>query len=193
MSLDIKIVVKDLDKLEEKFTEYEKRLENIIDIEPLFRTVMNYDLRKRFESSPPTAGGGIVYGQEYWRPLSDAYLINNPHRARGVIHKDTQKLMESLTIPQHPEQISEMVAGGQYTYGSDIPYAKKLQDSLKRPIVFLHEILNLQLANIVALYVLSSKDVEELERDLTDIVIENLGIADNKTNEALDGILKDEK
>lgn len=193
MSLNIKIVVKDLDKLEEKFEQSEKRLEDIVEIEPLFRSVMNYDLRKRFESSPPTGSGGVVYGQEYWRELSDSYLLNNPHRARGVIHKDTQKLMESLTIPQHPEQISEMVAGGQYTYGSNIPYAKKLQDTLKRPIVFLHEILNLQLANIVALYVLSDRDVDELERELTDIVIEGLSIASSKNNEALDRILKDEK
>jgi len=192
MSLEISIKVENLEEIEEQFTERIKRLDDISEIEPLFRQVMNYDLRKRFESSPPTASGGLVYGQEYWKQLSDSYLLARPDRARGTIYKDTQKLMESLTIPQHPEQISEVTVEGQYTYGSNLPYAQKLQDILKRPIVFLHELLNLQLANIVSLYILSDKEIQELEIELTDIVIEGLSLASDKTNESLERLLENE-
>ena len=194
MSLEVEIKIDEVaEKIQESFEKQVERLDKIDEIEPLFRSVMNYDLKKRFESSPPTASGGIVYGQQYWRQLSDAYLLAKPERANGTIHKDSMALMQSLTEPQHPEQVSSITPEGYYEYGTEIPYADKLQKQLKRPLVFTHETLNIQLSNMVSLYLLSSKDVDEIELELTDIRIEGMGFATAKNNEMLEQILKDEK
>jgi hypothetical protein len=113
-------------------------------IESSFRQALIEDMKKRFESSPPTTSGGVVAGGRFWQKLTDSYLTQRPDRALGKIYIDTGALKTSLTT-YNVNMISTW-DGESYEFGTKIPYAQQLQKY--RPIVFWHKELVEKLAKV---------------------------------------------
>jgi hypothetical protein len=145
--MEISISVK-LDEAEEKINKILNRVtikgeSDREDLKQAFQETMFEDLSKRFASSPSTVKGGMVYGGQYWKHLSEFYLQMNRKRLNGVIHVDSGALKQSL-VSMTEDTISEM-DGKTFNFGTSLPYAEKLQET--RPIVFLHEDLLTELTN----------------------------------------------
>lgn len=148
--LELKISAKELEKLTQALEKLEGKTK-LSDIS--FRTrlgtkfseVLAKDVRKRFMSSPPTTSGGQVYGDAYWRALSDSYLRSRPDRIGGQVLIDTTQLMQSFSVGS-PMMISEFENQFSYKYGSRIKYAERLQKTW--PIVFFHQRLLDELGDV---------------------------------------------
>lgn len=153
--IDLKVIQQETKKLK-VFEQLEKRLGgkdvqfNLL-LEAQFKLTMMKDMRERFESSPATTSGGIVYGGQYWRKLSDGYLLSRPDRALGQIYIDTGQLRDSLTKP-NPMMVSRIYENS-YEFGTRIPYAEKLQEM--RPIIFWHTKLLEKLAKVYLQYLIN--------------------------------------
>lgn len=141
MSLNIQINFKELKKitrwtasLEEKLTLADERDKQLL--ADRLKAVMSEDLALRFGSSPATTQGGQVYGDVFWKPLSESYLKNRPERVQGRIYIDTGELMRSFDV-NSSHIVSEFDKDLKYNFGTRIPYAEKLNEM--RPIVVLHQ------------------------------------------------------
>lgn len=139
--MQFEIKLEEFEKLEGKLTRFEERLTLIkpVDQQALsdsFALVLTEDVRERFMSSPGTTTGGNVYGGVYWRKLSDSYLLRKPERANGKVLIDTTRLMSSFKIDS-PELISEFSDQYTYKFGTQVPYAEKLQKTW--PVVVFHQ------------------------------------------------------
>lgn len=113
------------------------------------RLIMQQDVDIRFESSPPTESGGIVYGGVEWSSLSEAYMMNNPRRYGGQVLRDTGELQQSFTNEGSPYQIFD-VGESFLVFGSALGKASRLQK--RRPIVFWHTELIEKVAGFLANY-----------------------------------------
>jgi hypothetical protein len=140
-TLELKINFKEIRDLSEKFKELEGKVK-LSDIS--FRTtlkddfskVFEEDVRKRFMSSPSTTSGGRVFGDVYWRALSDSYLAKRPDRVQGQVLIDTTQLMQSFRLGS-PNLVAEFTNNYQFKFGTRIKYAEELQKTW--PIVFIHQ------------------------------------------------------
>jgi phage gpG-like protein len=147
-TLSLKITVKELAKL----TNIIQELDNKVKLKDIsFRTtlsdsftrIMSEDVRKRFQSSPPTTQGGQVYGDVHWRELSDSYLRSRPDRLTGKVLIDSGQLMNSFQV-NSPNLEARFVNQWVFEFGSKVDYAKKLQPTW--PILFMHQPLADELA-----------------------------------------------
>lgn len=139
MKFEIKL--EEFEKVEGKLTRFEERLAltKMADQQALsdsFALVLTEDVRERFMSSPSTTTGGNVHGGVYWRKLSDSYLLRKPERVNGKVLIDTTRLMSSFKIDS-PELISEFSDQYTYKFGTQVPYADKLQKTW--PVVVFHQ------------------------------------------------------
>lgn len=116
------------------------------------RLILQEDVDLRFESSPLTETGGIVYGGVQWASLSEAYMAANPRRYGGQILRDTGELQQSFTAYGSPYQIYD-VAESYLVFGSALAKASKLHR--KRPIVFWHNLLLEKIATFLVNYLAS--------------------------------------
>jgi hypothetical protein len=145
MKFEIKL--EEFEKVEGKLTRFEERLAltKSSDQQALsdsFALIMTEDVRERFMSSPGTTTGGNVYGGVYWRKLSDSYLLRKPERANGKVLIDTTRLMSSFKIDSG-ELVSEFTDQYTYKFGTQVPYAEKLQKTW--PVVVFHQELMVKL------------------------------------------------
>jgi hypothetical protein len=136
--LTLKVEYKEIRKLSEKFQEMQDRVtsNNLsfrTSLKDKFTKILSDDVRKRFLSSPSTISGGRVYGDVYWRALSDSYLAKRPDRQRGVVLVDTGALRDSFQM-ESPDLISRFTNQYEWQFGSRISYGNKLQKTW--PIVF---------------------------------------------------------
>ncbi len=111
--------------------------------------VVREDVKKRFDSAPPTTTGGFVHGNVYWDALKESTLRANPDRATGQILIDSGQLRDSVTIDGDANFISDLV-GTQFTFGSSLNYADKI---IKRPYLFLHDELKEELTLEIIKYI----------------------------------------
>lgn len=110
------------------------------------RLILQQDVDMRFESSPPTQSGGVVYGGVEWVSLSEAYMANNPRRLNGQILRDTGELQQSFSNEASIYDVGESYL----VFGSALAKAGKLNK--KRPIVFWHTELLEKIAGFLANY-----------------------------------------
>lgn len=139
--MKVSVRLENLDNLQKYFTEMYEKSQGKRDFTKLnarLREIVAQDVTKRFDSSPPTVSGGVVYGGETWHSLTDYTLKTNPHRVQGKIYIDTQNLKNSFSKSSANLQ-TEINRSGEFTFTNTIPYFQKLQKL--RPIIFLHDIL----------------------------------------------------
>ena len=110
------------------------------------RLILQQDVDIRFESSPPTQTGGIVYGGVEWTSLSEAYMRAHPRRRSGQVLRDTGELQQSFTSEASIYDVGESYL----VFGSALAKAGKLQQ--RRPIVFWHGELLEKIAEYLAGY-----------------------------------------
>lgn len=147
--MKFEIQFESLEKLEKRLKRLEEKvsMSRAIDRQALsdsFGLVMTQDVQKRFASAPTTTTGGMVHGQVFWRKLSDSYLLKKPERVNGKVLVDTTRLMSSFKV-ESPELISEFVSEYSYQFGTEVPYATKLQKTW--PIVVFHQEVMVELRN----------------------------------------------
>ena len=117
--------------------QFEEAIVTISDIEFLkdgTAEIIEEDIATRFDSSPATLAGGVVWGDRYWKPLSAAYLAQRPERGSGKLLKDTGELEDSFPISNRNNIVE--IDGNAIVFGSKLPKAAGLQKD--REIVFLH-------------------------------------------------------
>lgn len=144
-------------KQEVDFSELAKTVERLAQIEIKasdirgeaangIRLILQQDVDTRFESSPPTESGGIVYGGVEWVSLSEAYMTANPRRRNGQILRDTGELQQSFSNEASIYDVGESYL----VFGSALAKAGKLHK--KRPIVFWHTQLLEKISGFLANY-----------------------------------------
>lgn len=144
----------------EGFDELDARLSRLEERDPIpliegIITIIREDIAKRFQSSPSTTSGGMVYGGVYWRALREGYLRSRPDRAMGKVLIDSGVLRDSLVIPNAPGSYVNY-DGGSIELGTNVEYAEELNRTWS--ILFFHDGLMEKIVNWIIQYYTEDKE-----------------------------------
>lgn len=106
------------------------------------KPIIEEDLTLRFQSSPSTTRGGIVYGGVFWKPLSKTTLRLKPYRRYGKIHIDTGEMSNILCDFSNNKFNFIYVSANKIFIGTR--FYKAIANQSRRPIIFWHPRLSEQ-------------------------------------------------
>ncbi|HEY9657678.1 MAG TPA: hypothetical protein V6C65_04375 [Allocoleopsis sp.] len=161
MPVELSIEKDDLNQVEDFFSSATERLDDWTEAGEDIVTMIRDDVKLRFQSSPAPGMGGMVYGDVYWRPLREGYLLNRPDRRSGQILIDSGTLKRSVT-EDTPESYTE-INEEEIIVGTRVPYAERLQREF--PFMFWHPILLDRVSKHLADWYLTGKK-RNREKDL---------------------------
>jgi hypothetical protein len=121
------------------FTSATDRVEDWTEAAEDIVTMVRDDVRMRFQSAPSVETGGMVWGDVYWRPLNEGYLLSRPDRRGGQILIDTGALKSSVT--ENTTGSYTEINETEIRIGTTLPYAEELQKDENFPFIFWHPIL----------------------------------------------------
>lgn len=152
------------------------RRENLYEVEIGLKNIVKEDFEIRFRTAPSVESGGIVYGGEYWEPLSPVTLERNPRRQGKQILKDTGRLFRSLIVDNQESYFR--IQNDSFEYVTLVPYAdshqygKPEENVPIRRFMFIHDELSEKVALFLMTYFRKGREymetefVPELEKDL---------------------------
>jgi phage gpG-like protein len=143
------------------------RRANLYEVEIGLKNIVKEDFEIRFRTAPSVESGGIVYGGEYWEPLSEVTLQRNPRRQGKQILKDTGRLYRSLLVDNQESYFR--IQNDSFEYVTLVPYADSHQYGEpgrgvpRRRFMFIHDELSEKVALYLMTYFMKGREYMETE------------------------------
>lgn len=113
--------------------------ERIRDLSPIAKDlaqIVRDDIDRRFQSSPSTEVGGVVFGGVSWNKLTDYTLKRHPHRKGGKVLIDTGEMRQECISDSGMGNRYYTQVPGFFTY--ILRNKKAVENQEKRPILVAH-------------------------------------------------------
>lgn len=152
--VSISIETEGVEKISKLLSTATDRIDDWTPIADGIVTMVRDDVRLRFQSSPAVEVGGMVWGDVYWRPLTEGYLLSRPDRQSGQILIDSGALKQSVT--EDTAESFTSITSEEIKIGTTLPYAGEMQE--KFPFIFWHPILLERIADYLVTWYWTGKE-----------------------------------